>query len=238
MPNPPSQDENGPVEPLAAVFARLTDVPLDAVDKLIETTNAVYADLNAVQGHPYWGPLVLHQGAAMRALREARECLDALRSEALGARNTELGVIVATAVVDGERYYASSDDDKAALVERVLRPTTPARASHLFAWDRPHENEEAPGPERQMRIVTDPESELGVLNYTEETEDGELRSWHTYNPEPAQDAPRLRFDLGSALLFPRDTLISFAELRSALVRFAATGECPSTVRWQQARWGD
>lgn len=234
---PPAQDEPGPLEPQAAVFARLTDVPLDVVDKLIETTQGVYADLNKVLGHEYWGDLVLHQGGAIRALQEARECFDALRSEAVGARNTELGVMIATGVLDGDRHYAQTGQDKTALVERLLRPEHPARARHLYAWDRPYESEEVPGPYRQVRLVTEPDSELGVLNYTEETEDGELLSWHTRNPEPVSEAPILRFDAGSALTFPRDALLSFGELRTALAAFAHDGERPDSVQWQQARWG-
>ena len=237
MSNPPSQDEPSPLEPSALVFSRLADVPLDVVDKLIETTNAVYGDLNKVQGHPYWGDLVYHQGAAMRALREARECLEGLRSEAVGARNTELGITVATAVVDGERHYGHSADDKANLVNKVLRPTRPG-AGHFFVWDRPFENEEAGGPFQGIRVVTDPEAEVGVLNYTEETEDGELLSWHTLNPQPLPDPPALRFDAGSALRFPRDSVLRFRDLRAALLEFARDGQRPGAVEWQSARWGE
>ncbi|GAA2807529.1 Imm1 family immunity protein [Saccharopolyspora taberi] len=237
MSNPPSQDEPGLFEPPASVFARLTDVPLDVVDKLIETTNAVYGDLNKVQGHPYWGDLVYHQGAAMRALREARECLEGLRAEAVGARNTELGITVATAVVDGERHYAHSEDDKANLVNKVLRPSGPG-AGHFFVWDRPFDNDEVAGPFQQIRVVTDPEAEVGVLNYTEETEDGELLSWHTFNPQPLPEAPPLRFDAGSALRFPRNSVLRFRDLRAALVEFARGGQRPGAVEWQTARWGE
>ena len=77
MSNP--SPESGPTEQPAVVFARLADVPLDALDKLIETTHAVYDDLNKVLGHPYWGDLVFHQGAAVKALREARVCMEGLR---------------------------------------------------------------------------------------------------------------------------------------------------------------
>lgn len=220
------------------VFARMADVPLDVVDKLLETTQGVYDDLNKVFGHSYWGDLVLHQGAAMRALNEARECLDALRSTAVGARNTELGILVGTVLVDGDRRYAHSEDDKRALVERALRPQEPARARHLYAWDRPYEDEEIPGPYQRIRLLTDPESEVGVLNYTEETEDGELHSWHSLNPRPLSEAPVLRFDAGSALTFPRDCVIGFDELTPALTEFLRDGTCPTSVRWQQARWGE
>jgi hypothetical protein len=237
MSNPPAQDEPEPTEPYAVVFARLADVPLDVVDKLIETTQAVYTDLNKVHGHPYWGDLVLHQGAALRSLNEARQCLDALRAEAVGARNTELGITVATAVIDGARYYAQTEDDKVTLVDRLLRPQNPAQACHLYVWDRPYDNDEVAGPYTQIRVVTETESELGVLNFTEETEDGELRSWHTRNPEPVADAPTLRFDAGSALAFPRDSLLPFADLRRALDEFTRSGERPDAVQWQQARWG-
>ncbi|QUH01711.1 hypothetical protein HUO13_13595 [Saccharopolyspora erythraea] len=237
MSNPPSQDESGPLEPPAAVFARLSDVPLDVVDKLIETTNAVYGDLNKVHGHPYWGDLVFHQGAAMRALKEARECLEGLRAEAIGARNTELGVTVATAVIDGDRHYAQTEDDKATLVNRVLRPQS-KRAAHLFVWDRPFDNEEAAGPYQQVRVVTDPEAEVGVLNYTEETEEGELHSWHTLNPQPLPDPPALRFDAGSALRFPRDSVLPFRDLRAALLEYSREGQRPEAVQWQSARWGE
>ena len=236
MSNPPLQD--GPVEPLAVVFARLADVPLDQLDKLIEATNSAYGELNTIHGHPYWGELVLHQGAAVKALREARECLDALRSEAVGARNTELGVTVATAVVDGERYYATSSDDKAALVEKVLRPPNPGAAAHLHVWDRPYESDEIAGPYQQLRVVTDPEAEVGVLNYTEESEDGELTSWHTCNPRPLPAPPKLRFDLGSALLFPRDSVLAFRDLRAGLLEHVVDGARPGAVQWQQARWGE
>lgn len=220
------------------MFARLADVPLDAVDKLIESTNSVYADLNKIFGHPYWGDLVLHQGAAIGALKEARECLDALRAEAVGARNTELGITVATGVIDGERHYAHTADDKAALINRMLRPKTPGRASHLYVWDRPHESEDAAGPYQQIRVVTNAESEVGVMNFTEETEDGELRSWHTLNESPLPEAPVLRFDVGSALMFPRSSVLGFAELRAGLLEFSRAGERPETVPWQQARWGE
>lgn len=220
------------------VFARMADVPLDVVDKLLETTQGVYDDLNKVREHSYWGDLVLHQGAAMRALNEARECLDALRQTAVGARNTELGVLVATVVVDGDRHYAHSEDDKRSLVERALRPQEPARARHLYAWDRPYEDDEVPGPYERIRLLTDPESEVGVLNYTEETEDGELRSWHSLNPRPISDAPVLRFDAGSALTFPRDCVIGFDELAPALTEFLREGTCPTSLQWQQARWGE
>lgn len=236
MSNPPLQD--GPVDPLAVIFARLADVPLDAVDKLIETTNACYADLNKIHGHPYWGELVVHQGAAIKALKEARECLDALRSEAVGARNTELGITVATAVVAGERHYAHSSEDKAALVEKVLRPPNPGAAGRLYVWDRPYESDDIPGPYQNVRVVTDPDAEVGVINYTEESEDGELTSWHTSNPEPLPDAPALPFDAGSALKFPRDAVLPFRELRAALDEFTRTGERPEAVQWQPARWGD
>lgn len=236
MSNPPLQD--GPVEPLAVVFARLTDVPLDQVDKLIESTNAVYGELNKIHGHPYWGELVLHQGAAIKALREARECLDALRSEAVGARNTELGVTVATAVVDGERHYATTSDDKAALVEKVLRPPTAGAAAHLYVWDRPYESDEIAGPYQQLRVVTDPAAEVGVLNYTEESEEGDLTSWHTRNAEPLPNAPKLRFDTGSALLFPKDSVLPFRALRAGLLEYVVDGARPEALQWQQARWGE
>lgn len=235
MSNP--SPEPGPTEQPAVVFARLADVPLDALDKLIETTHAVYDDLNKVLGHPYWGDLVFHQGAAVKALREARVCMEGLRAEAVGARNTELGITVTTAVIGDERHYAHSEEDKAALVERVLRPAVPG-ACHLYVWDRPHENPDAPGPYTQVRIVTDGESEIGVLNFTEESEDGELTSWHTSNPEPLPDAPALPFDAGSALKFPRDAVLPFRELRAALDEFTRTGERPEAVQWQPARWGD
>lgn len=237
-PDEPSRDEVVPSESCAAVFARLADVRTDVVDKLIETTEATYADLNKVLGHPYWGDLVFQQGAALRALREAQESLNALRAEAVGARNTELGVTVATAVIDEARKYAHSDDGKTTLVDRLLRPEDPERARHLYVWDRPYDNEEVAGPYQQLRIVTATDFELGVLNYTEEDEEGDLRSWHTLSSEPLTDGPVLRFDTGSALTFPRDSVLRFAELRAALIEFARTGLRPECVQWQQARWGE
>lgn len=239
MSNPLSPDDSGPPDASpAVVFARLADVPLEAVDKLIESTQAVYDDLNRVPGHPYWGDLVMHQGAAMRALTEARECLDALRSEATGARNTELGISVATAVVDGRRHYAHTDSEKQKVVDRLLHPEEPTRACHFCVWDRPHESDDIPGPFERIRVVTDPDAQLGVLNFTEELEDGELRSWHTHNPRPLADAPTLRFEKGSALTFPKDSLLAFEQLSAALLEFAHSGERPSAVDWQQARWGE
>ncbi|MDA3627935.1 Imm1 family immunity protein [Saccharopolyspora oryzae] len=234
----PAQVEPGPLgEPPAVVFARLADVPVDALDKLIEATHEVYDDLNKVLGHPYWGDLVYHQGAAMKALKEARICMEGLRAEAVGARNTELGVTVTTAVVDGERHYAQTEDDKAELVDKVLRPQQPG-ASHLYVWDRPHQDPEAPGPYLQVRIVTDVEDEVGVLNFTEESEDGEMTSWHTLNPAPSPEAPALPFDAGSTLKFPRNAVLPFRELRAALDEFTRTGQQPEAVQWQPARWGD
>ncbi|KAA5831995.1 Imm1 family immunity protein [Saccharopolyspora hirsuta] len=233
----PAQVEPGPLEPPAVVFARLADVPVDALDKLIEATHEVYDDLNKVLGHPYWGDLVYHQGAAMKALKEARICLEGLRAEAVGARNTELGVTVTTAVVCGERFYAQTEDDKAELVDKVLRPPRPG-ACHLYVWDRPHQDPEAPGPYLQVRIVTDPEQEVGVLNFTEESEDGEMTSWHTLNPDPSPEAPALPFDAGSTLKFPRNAVLPFRELRAALDEFTRTGQRPEAVQWQTARWGD
>ncbi|GAA4618180.1 Imm1 family immunity protein [Saccharopolyspora hordei] len=232
-----AQVEPGPVEPPAVVFARLADVPVEALDKLIEATQEVYNDLNKVHGHPYWGDLVFHQGAAMKALKEARTCLEGLRSEAIGARNTELGVTVTTAVVGGERFYAQTEDSKAELVEKVLRPPQPG-ASHLYVWDRPHQDPEAPGPYVQVRIVTDTENEVGVLNFTEESEDGEMTSWHTLNPEPSPEAPALPFDAGSTLKFPRNAVLPFRDLRAALDEFTRSGQRPEAVQWQPARWGD
>ncbi len=226
-----------PAEPCAVVFSRLTDVPLEGVDKLIETTEASFGDLNKVLGHPYWGDLVLHQGAALRALREARDCLQALGAEAVGARNTELGITVSTAVIEDTRSYAHSDNEKLALVEKLLRPQSPESARHFYLWDRPYENEDVPGPYQQIRVVTDVDAELGVLNYTEENDEGELNSWHTLNPEPLGDGPVLRFDAGSALTFPRDAVLRFADLRAALIEFARHGVRPTCVQWQQARWG-
>lgn len=236
MSNPAADNELPPPEQPAVVFSRLTDVPLDALGKLIETTESGYADLNQVRGHPYWGGLVLHQGAALKALREAWQCLDALRAEAVGARNTELGVTVATAVIDGERQFAETEAEKRKLIERVLHPQDPARACHMFVWDRPHDNDEVAGPYTQVRVVTDRESELGVLHFTEESDEGELRSWHTLNPQPVENGATLRFDCGSPLTFPRDSLLPLAELRNALVAFSAEGARPDSVQWQQARW--
>lgn len=238
MSNPHVQSDPGRDDPPAVVFGRISDVPLDAVDKLLESTNAVYDDLNKIFGHAYWGDLVLHQGGAIAALKEARECLDALRSEAIGARNNELGVTVLTAVIDGERYYAQTTEDKTALVNRSLRPRTPGRATHLYVWDRPHENADAAGPYEQVRVVTDAESEVGVLNFTQETGDGDLHSWHTLNGQPLTDGPVLRFDVGSALMFPRSSVLGFDELRRGLLEFARNGERPTALEWQQARWGE
>lgn len=237
MSNPLPQDESGPLEPHEDVFARLSDVPLEVIDKLIETTQAVYTDLNKIRGHPYWGDLVLQQSAALRALNEAREGLDGFRAEAVGARNSELGITVATAVIDGRRCYAHRNDEKPALVDRLLRPEQPGRACHLYVWDRPYDNDQLPGPYQQVRVVTADEAELGVLNYTEETEDGELRSWHTCNPDPPGEAPVLRFDAGSPLAFPRDAVLPLPKLRTALIEFARSGLRPESVAWQQARWG-
>lgn len=236
----PAQDEpdpHAPLEPPAVVFARLTDVPVDAMDKLIEDTRAVYDDLNKVLGHPYWGDLVYHQGAAMKALTEAKECLEGLRAEAVGARNTELGVTVTTAVIEGERHYAQNGEDKAELVDKLLRSTGDG-AGHLYVWDRPHADPDAPGPYEQIRIVTDAENEIGVLNFTEEDAEGEMISWHTCNLQPSADAPALPFDAGSTLKFPRDAVLSFRELRGALDEFTRTGARPECVQWQPARWGD
>ncbi|MDR7303421.1 Imm1 family immunity protein [Haloactinomyces albus] len=238
MPNPLSQDESGPLEPDADVFARLADVPLEIIDKLIETTESAYTDLNRVRGNPYWGDLVLQQSAVLRALNEAREGLDGFRAEAVGARNTELGITVATAVIDGERHYADRNDEKPSLVDRLLRPQQPGRACHLYLWDRPYEDEQLPGPYQQVRVVTAAEEELGVLNFTEETEEGELLSWHTCNPRPRDGAPVLRFDAGSPLAFPRDAVLPLAEVRTALIEFTRTGLRPESVQWQQARWGE
>ncbi|GAA2359166.1 hypothetical protein GCM10009854_42140 [Saccharopolyspora halophila] len=236
----PAQDEPDPhasLEPPAVIFARLAEVGVDNIDKLIEDTRAIYDDLNKVLGHPYWGDLVFQQGAAMKALNEARLCLEGLQAEATGARNTELGVTVTTAVVGGERLYATSEEDKAELVEKVLRPGKPG-ACHLYVWDRPHADPDVPGPYEQVRIVTDAENEVGVLNFTEEHDDGEMTSWHTHNPEPAPDAPALPFDAGSTLKFPRNAVLPFRELRAALDEFAKFGERPGSVTWQPARWGD
>lgn len=238
MSNSPSHDEPGPVHACAALFARLADVPVDAVDKLIETSEAVYTDLNQVAGHPYWGDLVYQQGAAVRALKEARAALDAFRAEAIGARNTELGITVATAVIDGERQYAHTRDDKAELVDKVLRPSVARSACHLYVWDRPYDNVEFPGPYTQIRVVTEAEEQLGVLNFTEETEEGDLHSWHTVNPQPIAGAPVLKFDKGSALAFPRDCVLPWDHLRQALIEFAEDGQRPQAVQWQDARWGE
>lgn len=237
MSNPPSHDESTSAEPPADVFARLTEVPLDLVDKVIEATESSYTDLNKVRDHPYWGDVVLRQGAAVRALREAREELDALRSEAVGARNTELGITVATGVGDGERSYANDRRDKSALVDSLLRPRREGSACHLYVWDRPYENEELPGPYQQIRVVTAVDDGVGVLNLSEETEDGELRSWHSHNPDPPAEAPVLRFDAGSPLTFPKDAVLPLERVRAALAEFADTGLRPTTVEWQQARWG-
>lgn len=243
MSNPSADNEfandspAGGSEAPAVVFARLADVPLDAVDKLIETTQAVYDDLNKVTGHPYWGHLVFHQGAALRAMHEARDSLLGLRAEATGARNTELGVTVTTAVVDGGRHYAYTSADKASLVDQVLSTPGP-RARHLYVWDRPYEDEDGPEPAVQLRVVVDTDAEVGALNYTEEIDDGELASWQPQTSQPVAEAPRLRFDAGSALQFPRDAVLPFRQLRSALDEFVRTGQRPEAVTWQTARWGD
>ena len=237
MSNPSSQDEISPLEPPAVVFARIAEVPLDALDELIEKTQAVYADLNQVKGHPYWGSLVFHQGSLSRALREARAAMEGLRAEATGARNTELGVTVTTAVLGEERNYAHSQGDKDKLVEQVLR--TPGEgARHLYVWDRPHDNPEVPGPYQAMRVVVDSDAELGVLNFTEESDEGEIESWQTLNPEPIPDAPLLRFDAGSALRFPRECVLPYKNLRAALLEFTETGQMPEAVQWRPARWAD
>ncbi|MGJ7905239.1 Imm1 family immunity protein [Actinopolyspora sp. H202] len=237
MSNPPSHDEPTAPGNFSEIFARLTDVPLDHVDKLLDTTESVYADLNRVMEHPYWADLVFHQGAALRALREARAELDAFRAEAVGARNTELGITVATGVIGDQREYAERDERKRELVEKLLRPPRQGRACQLYVWDRPYENEEEPGPYSGIRVVTSADDEMGVLNYTEEDEEGQLSSWQTRTSDPDPQAPVLRFDLGSPLAFPADSVLGFAELRAALDEFVGTGACPRSVHWQQARWG-
>ena len=123
-------------------------------------------------------------------------------------------------------------------VDRLLHPEEPTRACHFCVWDRPHESDEIPGPFERIRVVTDPDAQLGVLNFTEELEDGELRSWHTHNPQPPADAPTLRFEKGSPLTFPKDSLLGFDQLAAALLEFAHSGQRPSAVAWQQARWGE
>ena len=232
----PSRHEEPDEQPHAEVFARLAEVPLDDVDKLIELTEAAYADLNQVRGHDYWGDLVLRQGAAVRALRQARESFEALRDEAVGARNTELGVLVATGVLGGERRYAASDESKAQLIDWLLAADGGA-ASHLFVWDRPYEDEDVAGPYRQIRAVVEAESRLGALVFTEEGDDGDLASWHTKASELVTGAPTLRFDVGSALVFPDDAVVRWDVVRSGLEEFARTGIKPGSVEWQQARWG-
>ncbi|WP_026448927.1 Imm1 family immunity protein [Actinopolyspora mortivallis] len=238
MSNPPSHDESAAPENLSEVFARLTDVPLEQVDKLVETVESAYADLNRVMEHPYWADLVFHQGSTLRALREARAELDAFRAEATGARNTELGIMVATGVIDGRREYAEDEESKRALVERLLRPPRQGLACHLYVWDRPHEDDQVPGPYQHIRVVTSPEEEMGALTFTEEQEDGQLYSWQTHNRDQPEGVPTLRFDRGSALTFPRSSVVGFSELRTALDEFVRTGECPRSVEWRQARWGE
>ncbi|QGK69758.1 hypothetical protein GIY23_09710 [Allosaccharopolyspora coralli] len=235
MPEPSRHDESGTVETRAEIFARLADVPLDEVDKVIGRTEDAYADLNGVRGHDYWGDLVLRQGAAVRALREAREALAALQAEAVGARNAELGVLVATGVLDGQRRYAHDDTSKAELVDWLLSAEG-GRASVLHVWDRPHVDDESAGPYLQIRAVVDAETRCGALVFTEEGDDGELTSWHTHAPLPLPSSPELRFDAGSALIFPGNAVVSWEAVRSGLAEFARTGACPESVSWQAARW--
>lgn len=232
-----SVQEPAPSEPVSDVFARLADTPLELIDKLIEVTESTYTDLNKVRDNAYWGDLVFHQGAALRSLKQARAELDDFSSQALGARNTEIGVSVVTAVIDGNRHYAEKTEDKAALVDGMLAPDDPATACHLYVWDRPYDGQRA-GPYQQIRVVTAAVEQLGVLNYTEESEDGELQSWHTYSATPSADAPQLRFDRASALTFPRNSLLPTEQLRAALNEFVRTAALPEAVAWQQARWSD
>lgn len=234
MSNSSSEQQPGPPGNDAEVFARLADVPLAAMDELIERIRSAYGDLNRLQGHPYWGDLVLHQGAALRALGEARDCLDQFRAEAVGARNTELGITVLTAVIAGERRFAMTASQKSALIDQVLKPEEPERARMLFLWDRPLESDDGVQPYEQIRLVTSGEAELGALNFVSETDDGELRSWQTRNGKPSD--VRLRFDLGSPLTFPADSALPLTELRTALEEFAETGQRPDRVQWQSARW--
>lgn len=232
-----SVQEPVPSEPVSDVFARLADTPVELIEKLIESTEAVYTDLNKVRDSPYWGDLVFHQGAALRSLKQARAELDAFSSEAVGAHNAEAGVTVVTAVIDGDRHYAENAEDKVSLIARLLAPEDPSIACHLYVWDRRHDGARA-GPYQQVRVVTAVDEQFGVLNYTEEGEDGELHSWHTYNAVPLADAPVLRFDRGSALTFPRDALLPVEQLRAALDEFTRTAALPESVQWQRARWGD
>ena len=61
------------------------------------------------------------------------------------------------------------------------------------------------------------------------TEDGELLSWHTLNPQPVSEAPVLRFDKGSALTFPKDSLLGFDQLAAALLE-AGFHSSPQGIR--------
>jgi hypothetical protein len=145
---------------------------------------------------------------------------------------------VLTAIVDNDFHYARTAEEIVDLVSLVVDVAHPDRASLLYLWDRPcrsglhHHGGEGEYPGHQLRVVTDPASGWGAVNFVD-TDDLSDAS-DSLNTEPGE-APELPFDPEGGSFFPASASIPLGLVRAAVAEFAVTGRRPGCLAWQPAR---
>ncbi|MFB9908841.1 Imm1 family immunity protein [Allokutzneria oryzae] len=143
--------------------------------------------------------------------------------------------VVLSAILDNHMRHARTPEEIAEVVREAVDVTHPLWPTLLYLWDRPcttfQDDGEHAFPGHQLRVSTDPESGWGALNFVLADEEAG-GAWNTLNPEPAETAPELVFDVDAEHHFERTAALPLDTIREAVTEFTTTGERPTSVLWQ------
>jgi hypothetical protein len=149
-----------------------------------------------------------------------------------------------TAIVDGRVWHANNDGEVTDLLRAVFAAPHRGWAVTLSAWDVPQPPppyDDLIVPNHRLRVVTDRQVgwvSMGwaALNFLQQGTPGYTwDGWDTYNPDPPAHAPAMPFGSGP-LWFPRNATWPLAAIRRAVGEYSRTGQRPTAVHWQQARY--
>ncbi|NYH77062.1 hypothetical protein FHR84_000376 [Actinopolyspora biskrensis] len=141
---------------------------------------------------------------------------------------------VVTAIVENRRHYAQTDSEITELIRTIVDDDHGDWPSLIYVCDRPltADNSELPG--HQLRVMVEPGTGYGALNWFQEGSDGDARD--SFNPHAPDDAPRILFSPHSGTEFRQNAALPIDLIRTAIDEFIHTGQRPTCVHWQLAEW--
>ncbi|WP_211256709.1 Imm1 family immunity protein, partial [Actinoalloteichus caeruleus] len=141
---------------------------------------------------------------------------------------------VVTAIINNVRHYARVEEERAALVRRIVDEEHPGWASLIFVWDRPagEGSGRLAWPGWQLRVSTEPDLGVGALNWVGRTlSEDEPGSWDSLNSTPIAGV-EVEFDGAIPSYFPPSAVLPIDDVRRAVAEHLCTGLRPECVRWQ------